>query len=90
MPANVSSLKILPNPVVSDFKVEYTVNDLSSVEFIIYDMMSNPVEIQRNNYVHSYSGEFNWILKNDISPGVYLICMYQKGIKIVASRLIKI
>jgi len=53
-------------------------------------MMGNLVEIQRNNYVHSYSGEFNWILKNDLSPGVYLICMYQKGIKIAASRLIKI
>jgi hypothetical protein len=83
------SLKIVPNPVGSNFTVQYTVKELSPVEFTMRDINGKLIEIQQNIIVQSGSGEFNWTIKNSTPPGIYFISMQQKGEKVAVCKVVK-
>jgi hypothetical protein len=84
------SLRIAPNPVNSNFMVNYTVTELEPVEFTMYDMNGNLIDTQKDENIHSLNGEFPWTIKSELGPGVYYIIMVQKGKKMAACKLIKV
>ena len=87
---NGNSLMIFPNPVNSYFRVNYSLNDLSPVEFILYDMKGNLVEKQKMENMQSHSGEFIWPVNNQLISGEYFIRLHQRGIKLAECMVIKL
>lgn len=87
---NGSSLMIFPNPANSNFCVNYNLDNLSPVEFMIYDMKGNLFEKQNMENIQSHSGEFYWPISNKLLSGEYFISMVQGGIKIADCKLIKL
>jgi hypothetical protein len=69
--------------------VQYTVKELSPVEFTMRDINGKLIEIQQNIIVQSGSGEFNWTIKNSTPPGIYFISMQQKGEKVAVCKVVK-
>jgi hypothetical protein len=83
------SLKIAPNPVNSVFILKYKVITLSAIEFVLYDMSGNLVEIQRNVKIKNHSGEYNWQPKSKLAPGIYCVSIQQNGKKLAECKLVK-
>jgi hypothetical protein len=84
------SLTIVPNPVNSNFTINYTVTELSSIEFTMYDMNGNLIDKQKDENIQSLNGVFPWTINSDLGSGVYYISMQQKGKKVAACKLIKV
>jgi hypothetical protein len=84
------SLTIAPNPVNSNFTVNYTVTELSPIEFTMYDMNGNLIDKQTDENIQSLVGVFPWTINNELGSGVYYISMQQKGKKVAACKLIKV
>jgi hypothetical protein len=83
------SLKITPNPVNSNFTVQYKVKELSPVEFTIYNTNGNLVERKEIANMQHHSGGFNWAIKSNTPAGIYFISMQQKGKKVASCKVVK-
>lgn len=86
---NSYSIKIVPNPVGSNFTVYYNINEFSPVEFNLHDISGKLIETQQNVMVQSGAGEFNWNLKSNPVPGIYFVSMMQNGKKMADCKLVK-
>jgi hypothetical protein len=84
-----NSLMVFPNPVKSFCTVKFNLDELSPVEFVLYDMKGIPIVKQNMNNLQSQSGEFYWMFNNNLCSGEYFISMEQKGIKVATFKLIK-
>ena len=84
-----NSLLVAPNPVKSNFTVKYKLTELSPVEFNLCDMKGNLIESQQINNIQAYSGDFNWLMKSKIAPGIYFINMQQNGKNVAICKVVK-
>lgn len=83
-----NSLKVFPNPVDSYLTVKYSLNEISPVEFMLYDMKGNLFEKQNMENMQSHSGEFKWTMKSNPAPGIYFISMQQKENKVANCTIV--
>jgi len=84
---NGNSMVISPNPAINNFAIKYSLTELDPVEFILYDGCGRQIDSHKNISVHSYSGEYLWVLHSKINSGEYYISMNQKGKKLVTGKL---
>lgn len=84
-----NSIIIKPNPVIRSFNVQYKVKELSPVEFTIYNINGNLVEIKEIANIQAHSGGFDWAIKSNTPAGIYFINMQQKGKKVAGLKMIK-
>lgn len=85
-----NKISVVPNPVNGNFKINYSVTDLTPIEFNIFDMSGKLIEKQKHKNLSSKVGEFQWSAKKTIPAGEYLLCMIQNGVKISSCRLVKV
>jgi hypothetical protein len=84
----LDSFTIKPNTVIDNiFYINYNLAECAPAEFRLYDLSGKLIEIQKPDCIFP-SGEFNWILKNKPQPGIYLINMYQSGVKVASEKMI--
>jgi hypothetical protein len=70
---NSINIKSYPNPFVSDFTIEYQLNQSSKVIITIFDSFGKPTYVLENSRIHN-AGSYSVKVSNlDISPGVYFL-----------------
>jgi len=84
-----NSINISPNPVNSDFRVIYQLEELVPFEFIMYDMKGNVISKKKIGNPEKLCGELFWSLEDKLASGEYLVCIIQKGKRLAESKLIK-
>jgi endoglucanase len=87
---NGYSILVAPNPVERNFKVKYTVSNLSPIELTMCDLMGRLIDKQRIENIPVIAGEFEWGIKGKLAPGEYYIFMQQKGKNVASCKLIKL
>ncbi|MCF8378673.1 MAG: glycoside hydrolase family 9 protein [Bacteroidales bacterium] len=84
-----NSIMILPNPINGNFKLKYSLCDLSPVEFSIYDMQGRLIEKKEIVNNQTEEGYLDWNINEKLDPGVYSLFMGQNGVKVGYVKLIK-
>lgn len=82
-------IAVFPNPVISDFRLQYRVDGKSSAQFLLIDAAGKPVESRSANQLAKASGELFWTPKAPLAPGEYVLILLQDGLKKATCRFIK-
>lgn len=72
-----TKFRVYPNPFKQNINVAYTLNTLSDVKIEVFNILgvkeSSRINIQQN------SGEYKYILSDELKPGVYFITLTVNG-----------
>ncbi|HEY3372774.1 MAG TPA: glycoside hydrolase family 9 protein [Prolixibacteraceae bacterium] len=87
---NDYSLTIAPNPVNSNFTVNYHLKELAPIEFTLYNSKGKLISNPKTENPSSQSGEFKWNIDRRHASGEYYLIMQQKGKRVATCKLLKI
>lgn len=75
-----------PNPVRNSTTFEYTNNETSNIEIVIYSLTGNIVDVISEGYVTSGTHKVSWN-NNLLSPGIYIYSLVSDGIPTSSKQL---
>jgi len=83
-------LRVVPNPVVDNFSIQYEQDNLSPVEFILFDMNGRVIDHITDGGSDSGLKSISWKLNANLGAGMYYISMIQNGQEVAHTKLIKV
>ena len=80
------SIYNFPNPVHNSTIFEYTIEESSDIEIIIYSLTGNIIDVISEGSVTAGTHKVNWT-NNLLSPGIYIYSLVSNGTPTTSKQL---